>query len=505
MPILMPRTEILARVLIRVLLAMPVAGWDAIAPAAAQDKSVLTYHGDVARSGAFVVPGLTWERARALRLDTGFQASFPGHVYAQPLYWRDSGLGSALLIVSTEDDGIHALDAATGKPVWDRSLGQPVPLGSLPCGNIDPLGSPGRPVIDEASQAIFLDAVVAGPSGPRHLVFALSLRDGSVIQGWPVDVGEALRRDSARLSMPRVPEPARRAHDPRRHRVYVPYRRPFRRLRRLSWLGPRHLDCAIRKSWRLAHARPRRRHLGPGRDQQRRAGRSTSRPATPWAPANGATAKRCSGLRPISAGAFRERHDFFAPADWRALDERDADLGGSNPLPLDVPSGGRGAAGRLGARQGPARLSARPAPSRRDWRQSCRRDRRDRSDPHRPCRLSRADGVFVAFQGQGANCPAAQGNGGYRARVRAGAPPTIDTAWCGAMRGGGCADRDHDRRKRRTHRLDPRRRGRQPAAWISRRHRRAVVCRRRLQRSHERVAPFPDAHRRTGSAVRGRR
>lgn len=200
MPILMPRTEILARVLIRVLLAMPVAGWDAIAPAAAQDKSVLTYHGDVARSGAFVVPGLTWERARALRLDTGFQASFPGHVYAQPLYWRDSGLGSALLIVSTEDDGIHALDAATGKPVWDRSLGQPVPLGSLPCGNIDPLGVTGTPVIDEASQAIFLDAVVAGPSGPRHLVFALSLRDGSVIQGWPVDVGEALR-DSARPSM----------------------------------------------------------------------------------------------------------------------------------------------------------------------------------------------------------------------------------------------------------------------------------------------------------------
>src|SRR5262249_28876536 len=30
--------------------------------------------------------------------------------------------------------------------------------------------------------------------------------------------------------------------------------------------------------------------------------------------------------------------DFFAPPDWRALDERDADLGGSNPLPFDAPS-----------------------------------------------------------------------------------------------------------------------------------------------------------------------
>src|SRR5262249_2631659 len=31
--------------------------------------------------------------------------------------------------------------------------------------------------------------------------------------------------------------------------------------------------------------------------------------------------------------------DFFAAADWRALDARDADLGGTAPLPLDVPTG----------------------------------------------------------------------------------------------------------------------------------------------------------------------
>src|SRR5947209_6760714 len=31
--------------------------------------------------------------------------------------------------------------------------------------------------------------------------------------------------------------------------------------------------------------------------------------------------------------------DFFAATDWRALDSRDADLGGTNPLPLDLPGG----------------------------------------------------------------------------------------------------------------------------------------------------------------------
>jgi hypothetical protein len=35
-----------------------------------------------------------------------------------------------------------------------------------------------------------------------------------------------------------------------------------------------------------------------------------------------------------------DKRDFFAPSDWEALDARDADLGGSNPLPLEVPGGG---------------------------------------------------------------------------------------------------------------------------------------------------------------------
>ena len=34
----------------------------------------------------------------------------------------------------------------------------------------------------------------------------------------------------------------------------------------------------------------------------------------------------------------RETSEFFAPTDWHSLDLRDADLGGTNPLPLDVPA-----------------------------------------------------------------------------------------------------------------------------------------------------------------------
>ena len=55
------------------------------------DQSVLTYHGALDRAGRYVVPGLTYDRARGLHLDPSFHASFQGKVYAQPLLWRRPG------------------------------------------------------------------------------------------------------------------------------------------------------------------------------------------------------------------------------------------------------------------------------------------------------------------------------------------------------------------------------------------------------------------------------
>jgi PQQ enzyme repeat len=171
--------------------AMAATGW----PSAAipGQELVLTYHAHPDRSGNFVVPPLTWERARSLHLDEHFDARLSGHIYAQPLYWRSPGANSGVLLVATEDDVIYALDARTGKEIWIRSLGKAVPVSSLNCGNINPLGITGTPVIDPSSESIYLDAVIGGLSGPRHLIFGLSLRDGSLLPGWPVDVADALK------------------------------------------------------------------------------------------------------------------------------------------------------------------------------------------------------------------------------------------------------------------------------------------------------------------------
>ena len=423
-----PRTARLARILFRVLLGM------AVAPAVAQDKSVqdksvLTFHGDVARSGAFVVPGLTLERARALHLDRSFHASFPGHVYAQPLYWRDPGSGSVLLIVATEDDGVHALDGRTGKPVWSRTLGKPVPLNSLPCGNIDPLGITGTPVIDEASQAIFLDAIVAAPSGPRHLVFALSLRDGSTLEGWPVNVGEALgqtfnARDQNQRGALTILDGS----------VYVPF-------------GGHFGDCGDYHGWVVG--------ISIGNPKSVRAWSTRARGGGIWAPGGISSDGRSlylatgntMGATEWSDGeaVFRlapdlhrsnAKDDYFATSNWRSLDARDADLGSTNPMLLDAP--GADATQQLVLALGKDR-------------HAYLLDRRhlggiggslaDETVATVPIRTSPAayptlGGVFVAFQGEGAHCPGRAG-GLTTLEIRAGAPPTISTAWCAALSGWG--------------------------------------------------------------------
>ena len=46
--------------------------------AAAQQNSMLTYHGDASRSGNFVVPVLTWDKARSVHLDPSFDARVAG-------------------------------------------------------------------------------------------------------------------------------------------------------------------------------------------------------------------------------------------------------------------------------------------------------------------------------------------------------------------------------------------------------------------------------------------
>ena len=138
-----------------------------------------TYHRDVARSGADPSAVSIVPAARAWT-----SPNLDGMVYAEPLVYRNR------VYVATENDSIYALDLATGVVVWYSHLGTPVPLASLPCGNIDPLGITGTPVIDPVSGVIFVVAELSG-TAIQHALIGLDVDSGAprvLVSGdpWPV-------------------------------------------------------------------------------------------------------------------------------------------------------------------------------------------------------------------------------------------------------------------------------------------------------------------------------
>src|SRR5437016_8081424 len=146
--------------------------------------AVLQHHNDAARSGVYVDPALTRTAVRGLRQDGSFNAPLQSSVYAQPLYWDGGDGGQDLLIVATQRNQVIAFDPLSGARIWARTLAAPAPRSQLPCGNIDPLGITGTPIIDAPRKLMFVDAMT---SGPRHRIYAVSLTDGSV-SGTPIDL-----------------------------------------------------------------------------------------------------------------------------------------------------------------------------------------------------------------------------------------------------------------------------------------------------------------------------
>ena len=103
----------------------------------------------------------------------------------------------------------------------------------MPCGNIDPYGITGTPVIDFASRTIFLDAMTTPDAGTtkKHLIFALSIDTGAIKSGWPVNVGAVAKSGTTTFNNP--PQGQRGALAIVNGTLYVPYGTPSGGLRRV--------------------------------------------------------------------------------------------------------------------------------------------------------------------------------------------------------------------------------------------------------------------------------
>lgn len=295
---------------------------------------VLEHHLHSTRDGLYVDPLITQAAATTTHLDPSFNASLNGPVHTQPLYVNNGPNGAAAFIVATEQNDVLALDAADGNQIWLKNLGTPVPRAQLPCGDIDPLGITGTPVIDPIARVIFLDAMTTPDGGvtKQHFIYALSLDDGSVIPGWPVDVNTL---SSNGLTFDSTVQNQRGALLLHAGMLYVPY-------------GGHFGDCHSYHGWVVAV--PETDPTGAiawATDGVKAGiwavgGLSTDGDSVFAATGNTSGSTEWMGGEAIIRLGLDDTFshspaDFFTPSNWFTLDQNDLDLGGEAPLILDVP------------------------------------------------------------------------------------------------------------------------------------------------------------------------
>jgi hypothetical protein len=404
---------------------------------APRTSSVLEYHGNAKRDGNFVDPAFTRAAAANLKRDTAFNATVTGDMYAQPLYFENGPGGKDVVITVTEANEVTAFDASNGSIAWRRTLGPAAQNATQPCGNINPLGITGTPVIDAASRTLFVADV---ETGPANKIYALSLDDGSVDTGWPVTVDNIQAGGHSFVN---------NVHNQRGallivgDMLYVPY-------------GGRFGDCGDYHGWVI--------------------GVPMDNPAAPvafataahaggiWAPgglasdgtyiyaATGNTMSDNAGIlstpstwghgnailrlgRDLETIPESQTADFFAAQNWQALDRADQDLGGSGPVLFDVAGATPSQLALALGKDGAAYLLDRADLGGMGG-EIARLVVSGNTIIQAAAAYTTPSGTFVAFRGT-ANARGCQtGSGALGAiKVTAGSPPSIALAWCAGPTG----------------------------------------------------------------------
>lgn len=394
--------------------------------------NVAQHHLNPSRNGLYVDSAFTKTTVATLHRDLTFSATMSGPTYAQPLYVE--GGATPLLIVATERNNVYAFAAANGDVLWQRNLGAPVPLADLPCGNIDPLGVTGTPIVDLASRTLYVDGMTTPDGGTtkKHMIFALNVDSGNPVSGWPVDVNATAAFNG--LTFDSNVQNQRGALQLLNGTVYVPY-------------GGHAGDCGDYHGWVVGVpvANPAAVKAWATRTQGGGAW-SVSGVATDGANLYVATGNTFGAVvwgdgeavlrlqpGPLFSG---QTADYFAPSDWKQLDAGDVDIGGTGPVLLDVPGatpsslivalGKNGVAylldrttlGGIGHQVASLQVASSPI-------------------INAAAAYRTAQGTYVVFKGAGIGCPGGGAGDLTAIKIGVGNPPTIAVAWCARQNGQG--------------------------------------------------------------------
>jgi outer membrane protein assembly factor BamB len=315
---------------IRIFLLLVASLWCAVLQTSAQ-VNVTQEHNNLSRDGVYIDPAFTASAAAGLTRDLNFNGTISGSVYAQPLY-IESGPNGPMIIVVTESNNIYALNATTGTVIWQRNVGPPVTSG-LPCGNINPLGITGTPVVDLASRALFFDAMIDGAT-KKHFIYSLNVDTGATNPGWPVDVNATATYNG--MTFTSLVQNERGGLALVNGRVYVSYS---------GHLG----DCGTYHGWVVG--------VAINNPLDVKAWATTAIGGGIWG--HGGVASDGTNMLVVTGNTFNtggnwmggeaiirlqsgpiwsgQRTDYWAPTNWFTLDQGDTDLGGVSATVIDVP------------------------------------------------------------------------------------------------------------------------------------------------------------------------
>ena len=300
--------------------AAPHAGSEP-ARAAATNASWLTYHANPQRTGVD-----TSSPARGTVHGAWTSAALDGAIYAEPL------IRGGRVYVATENDSVYALNASNGNVIWRTHVGTPVPGSALPCGNIDPSGITGTPVIHARNNTLYAIAFV---QPGKHQLVAINTATGHLKWRRNADPGGA---------DPKIHQ-QRGALVVANGRVYWPYgglegdcgdyhgRVASRRLNgagMIQYRVPSHREAGIWATSGVAVDRHGRLFVATGNGD-----------STGSFDFGNAVIKLSAGLRKL---------DFWAPSNWKSLNSGDVDLGSIGPSVLPnglLFQGGKDGYGRL--------------------------------------------------------------------------------------------------------------------------------------------------------------
>ncbi len=407
--------------------------------------SVLMHHKNPSRDGVYVEPALVKSAIATLHEDPAFQPSgLQGAEYAQPLFIDGGAGGTDLLIVATESNDVYALNAATGATVWTKNLGTPTPLSKLPCGNIDPYGVTGTPVIDFASRTLFVDGVVATGQKSTHEVFALSIDTGDVMPGWPVDMSTAAK--SGNTTFNPAPQGERGALAVVNGTVYIPY-------------GGLYGDCGTYHGWvvGISIADPTKvtawATAAGGGGAWMPGGISTDGTNLFIATGNTFATTTWGGgdaVIELTAAAPLAMSSYFTPKNWHNLDNGDLDLGaapvlfdlgGSTPSKLLIAFGKDGnaylldrtALGSVGTAIG-GNAGACTATNTTNACASLHVSSNEIITA--PAVYTTTSATRVAFRAAGVGCTSGAGGDLTTLVIAPGSPPSLQHSWCATAGGG---------------------------------------------------------------------